>query len=534
MLSVEQLVLITLALTVGVIILAAIAERLKISYPIALVLGGSALCFIPGLPQVELAPSLVLTLVLPPLLLSAGWNTSWRDFKRHIRPISLLATGLVVITTVVVAMAGHYLFRLPWTVAFALGAIVSPTDPLAVLSLAERFGLPHPMVTTVEGESMVNDATSLVLFRLTMGAIAAGEFSLATGAWQLVSVSVGGVLVGLVTGVIFTMIEHRLEAPPLEIALTVVLAYAAYMLGEALGVSGVLSCVAAGLYCGRKSSHSFNATSRLDAKSVWSTLVFLLNGLVFMLLGLQLRRVVAGLEGWNISEVIARALLISAVAIVVRFAYVWLTLSFCSGADKTLGIEGPHPRIASTLIATWSGMRGAVALALALALPTSIGDHALEGRNLIVMTTFVLILVTLVGQGLTFPALLRALKVQASPDHITKEEAFARLKAAKFARSRVRELAVTGNVAPQAAEHLLQHYDGRIARLQERADDKPERTRAKPHMQGYRWLQRALVDVERNAVLALRDDGVIGDEALRRIEHDLDLTDARLSKRGAR
>src|SRR5690348_585458 len=270
-----------------------LAGRLGIPYPILLVLGGLALALIPGVPDVELRPDLAFLLFLPPLLYSSAWTTSWRDFRANLRPIGLLAIGLVLVTTLLVAVTAHAVIpALPWAAAFTLGAIVSPTDAVAATAIAQRLGVPRRLVTVVEGESLVNDATGLVAYRFAVVAVVTGAFSLGAALAQFVLVSLGGVLIGLVAGWLATWLNRRIEDTAVAIALSFLMPFAAYLPAEAVGASGVLAAVTAGLYAGRRSVASLSPSTRLQAFAVWEMLVFLLNGLIFILIGLQLRTVV--------------------------------------------------------------------------------------------------------------------------------------------------------------------------------------------------------------------------------------------------
>src|SRR6516165_5877311 len=277
------------SLLVAIVVLATLAARLRLPYAILLVLGGLLLSFLPGLPDVTIDPTLILFVFLPPLIYSSAWNSSWREFRATLQPILLLAVGLVLVTTVVVATVAHVFVGLPWAVAFVLGAVVSPTDAVAASATARSVGLPRRLMTLLEGESMVNDATGLVVYRFAVAAVVAGSFSLAQASLQFVLVSVGGLLVGLVVGWPLAWLHRHLDDAPIEIAITLLTPFAAYLLAEAIDVSGVLAVMAAGLFLSRQSSRFFSSNTRLQANAVWNVLVFLLNGLVFLLIGLQLR-----------------------------------------------------------------------------------------------------------------------------------------------------------------------------------------------------------------------------------------------------
>jgi len=530
-------VVIALALVAALLGVVSLAKRFGVPYPIALVLGGAALGFVPGLPSVELAPDIVLLVVLPPLLFAAAWNTSWRDFKADKRAIGLLSVGLVVATTAVVAVVARAVFDLPWAAAFALGAVVSPTDAIAATATADRLGVPRRMVTILEGESLVNDASGLVAYRLAVGAALAGGVTVGSAIWQFGFVSLGGVVVGLVVGVAFNTIERRIDDPPLEIVLSIVVAYGAYMAGELLGMSGVLACVSAGLLSGQHSPRALGARTRLEAIAVWETMAFVLNGLVFMLLGLQLRRVLADIGADEIGPVTRGALVVAGVVVAARLVWMFPG-TYLPRLIPSIRRRDPPPPWQHVVVMGWAGMRGAVSLALALALPRAGAAHgggaAFPGRGTIVYVTFVVILVTLVGQGLTLPALIRKLGVR-DDGGAAREEAEARLRAARSAQAKLFEVARDAGIGEDAAAHLHQHYAGRIARLEQRVAERQSsgQREAAQERRGYRWLQRALVRLEREAVIEMRNEGVIGDAVLRRIERDFDLTEARMSAEAA-
>src|SRR6266699_1976970 len=290
-LSMPNTITLVFSLLVAIVILTTVTSRFHLPYAIVLVLACLVLGFIPGLPTIVLDPALLLFLFLPPLIYSSAWLTSWREFRANLRPILLLSVGLVLVTTIVVALVAHALVGLPWPVAFVLGAVVSPTDAVAASSTAQSIGLPRRLVTLIEGESMVNDATGLVVYRFAVAAVVTGSFSLAQASFQFVLVSIGGLLIGLVVGWPLAWLHRHLDNAPIEIAITILTPFMAYLLAETLNLSGVLAVVAAGLYLSRQSARFFSSNTRLQAYAVWEVLVFLLNGFLFLLIGLQLHSV---------------------------------------------------------------------------------------------------------------------------------------------------------------------------------------------------------------------------------------------------
>ncbi len=347
--SLSSILILILGLLVAMVVLAIMAPRLRIPYPILLVLGGLLIGFVPGLPRFTSNPDIVFLLFLPPLLYSSAWMTSWRDFRANLGPISLLALGLVLLTTLVVAVVAHGLIPgLPWAVAFVLGAIVSPTDAVAATAIAQRLGIPQRLVTILEGESLVNDATGLVAYRFAVAAVVSGVFSPFEAGVQFVVVSVGGIALGLVAGWSLSYVYRWLDNPPLEITVTLVTPFAVYLLGqEVLQVSGVLATVTTGLYLTWRAPTFFSSGTRLQMYAVWETLIFLLNGLVFILMGLQLPAILAVLNSTIVPHshipLAWHAVLISLTVILVRLVWVFLQALLPRLISHRLRERDPYP-----------------------------------------------------------------------------------------------------------------------------------------------------------------------------------------------
>src|SRR5688572_1488244 len=412
-----------IGLLLAVAVIAWVAARVKVPYPILLVVGGLGLSFIPGLPHVRLDPHLVFVLFLPPLLYYAGLLTSWRDFRANIRPISLLATGLVLFTTCLVAAAAHFVIGMDWAPAFVLGAIVSPPDAVAATAITERLRVPRRVSVILEGESLVNDATALVAYRFAVAAIVTGAFSLGQASARFVLVVVGGVLVGLLAAMLVAWVRPRLKDSAVEGMLSLLTPYVAYLPAEWLGVSGVLAVVTAGIYISRRLGHITTPRVRLRAFATWETIIFLLNGLVFVLIGLQLaelRRAIPE-EGWLTR--IRYAAIIGGVAIAVRILWVFPAAWLSRRLPQKVRDPLPPPPREQVFLVAWTGMRGVVSLAAALALPEFTASGApFPHRELIIIVTFGVILITLVGQGLTLPPLIRYLKLDKGVDDSADEE----------------------------------------------------------------------------------------------------------------
>ncbi len=517
------------SLLVAIVVLATIAARLRLPYAILLVLGGLVLSFIPGLPTITLDPALILFLFLPPLIYSTAWTTSWREFRANLRSILLLSVGLVLATTCIVAVVAHVLVGLPWPVAFVLGAVVSPTDAVAASATAKSVGLPRRLMTLIEGESMVNDATGLVVYRFAVASVVIGSFSLAQASLQFVLVSVGGLLVGLVVGWPVAWLHRHLDDAPIEIAITLLTPFAAYLLAEALNVSGVLAVMAAGLYLSRQSSRFFSSNTRLQANGVWNVLVFLLNGLVFLLIGLQLRSILESLANRAPLSLLTEALLVCLTVMLVRIACVVLAAFPLNLVERYLGVRERLPSWRNVLIVAWAGMRGGVSLAAALALPlTLVGGGPFPERDLVIFLTFCVILATLVGQGLSLGPVIRLLHLQEDGSR-EREHAQAHLTAVHAAQARLDELAMEQWVPEEYLTHLRSVYEQKIEdytrRLNEsRATDDQDGDRLAAQLR----LRQEVLTAERAAVIRLRDRGRIDDEVLRQVERELDLEEQQL------
>ena len=458
-------------LLVAIVALATIATRLRIPYAVLLVVGGLVLGFVPGLPRIMLDPVLILVLFLPPLIYSSAWLTSWREFRANLRPILLLAIGLVLVTTIIIAVVAHAIAGLSWPVAFVLGAVVSPTDAVAASATAKLLGLARRIVTVIEGESMVNDATGLLVYRFAVAAVVTGSFSLWQASLQFVVVGLGGLLIGLVLGWPVAWLHRHLDDAPIEITITLLTPYAAYLVANAFQVSGVLAVLSAGLYLSRQSSRFFSSNTRLQANAVWNVLVFLLNGLVFLLIGLQLPGILESIAGRSLLTLTWEALFISLTVIAVRIAWVFPAAYLPRLVSPRLRDRDPYPGWRQVAMVAWIGMRGGLSLAAALALPLTLtGGVPFPQRDLVIFFTFSVILVTLVGQGLSLGPVIRLLGLE--PDSsLEREHAQAHLVAARAALTRLDELATEGWVPQDALTHLHSSYEKKLHALTMPMDD---------------------------------------------------------------
>jgi monovalent cation/hydrogen antiporter len=517
-------------LLMAVAVLALAARRLTLPYPIFFVIGGLLLGLIPKLPKVRLDPELVFLFVLPPLLFPAALFTSWRDFRANLRPISLLAIGLVLFTTVVVAWLAHQFMDLALAAGFVLGAIISPPDAIAATAIAARLKIPRRIVTILEGESLVNDATALVAYRFAVAAVFTNSFSLAQASGQLVIVGIGGILIGLAIGWLAEQFHKRVDDAPIEITVLLLTPFVAYLLAERLGVSGVLAVVIAGLYLGWRTPEILTFKTRLRGEPVWEMVEFLLNGFVFILIGLQLPEVLQVLSGKSIPlhRLMLYALVISLAVILIRILWVFPATYLPRLIFKNLRVRDPYPKWQHVAIVAWTGMRGVVSLAAALALPLKTQEGSpFPSRDLILFLTFIVILATLVMQGLSLPPIIRWLRVE-DDGAAEREEREARLTANQAALAQLDEMALSNPPSKtDALQRLRIEYEDRIRQLKisESPEANPTRNRFSTE---YERLSHETLHVERRTVLRLRNELVINDEVLRRIQRDIDLAEARL------
>jgi len=516
-----------------------IATRIGIPYPILMVIAGLvlglALSFFPDAPSVELAPETVLVFFLPPILFSAAYNLSPRDLWRNIRPISLLAVGLVIATTAAVAAVAMALTpEIGWPVAIALGAIVSPPDAIAATSIARRMNLPRRLVIIFEGESLVNDATALTIYRFAVAAVVAGgTFDLGGASIGFFGVALGGILIGTVVGLGASRLLALLEEPPVEVLITLLIPFVAFLPAEALGVSGVLATVTAGLIGGWRAPRVMGSDTRLLGTATWKMVIFVVNGLAFLLVGLQLRTVAQSVEGASGAELLGAGALISLTVIVIRLVWVYPATYLPRWLIPSLARRDPAPPARVPLILGWGGMRGAVTLAAALALPlkTAAGDP-FPGRDAVIFLAFSVVLVTLIGQGLTLPALIRALGVE-DDGSLEHEEVHARRAATDAALERIEEMRAEVPGHLPLLDQLKERYEHREEHLVHEHGDEldgaladeltPEQVEELEHDE----IRRSVISAERIAILDLRDRGEITDDTLRRIERDLDLDELR-------
>jgi monovalent cation/hydrogen antiporter len=523
---VEHVELVVFGLLLGVAALAVLARILSVPYPITLVLGGSVIGFIPGVPSVELDPDLVLLIFLPPLLYGAAFFTSLRDLRQNARPIALLAIPLVGVTMVAVAVVAHEVIGLGWGESFVLGAIVSPTDAVAPAEILRRIGAPRRLVTVVEGENLTNDWTALVLYRFAVAAVVTGSFSLVEATGKFVLTGLGGLVIGLAAGWVIREVRSRIDDPPTEITISILSGYAAYLPAEQLGFSGVIAAVTVGIYMGWHTPQLTTPIMRIQGVSVWEVLTFLLNAVLFLLVGMQLPRVIDDITGYSAGELIFWGILISLVVIVVRLMWGFTVTYLIRAIDRRAIQRARRASWQERIVVGWAGMRGSVSLAAALALPfeTDAGA-AFPARDLIILLAYIVILVTLVGQGLTLAPLIKRLGVTDDGSE-EREEVMARIRLAEAALARIEELTEEDWARPDTLERVRGQYDYRRRRFAAREDGDgdhyEERTGA------YQRVMYELFDAQRETLIGMRNRGDISDEVRRRVERELDLEESRL------
>jgi CPA1 family monovalent cation:H+ antiporter len=510
-------------------LLAQLARVLKVPYPILLVLGGLGIGFVPGLPVVQIAPDVIFIVFLPPLLNAAAFSTSPLDLRAHLRPITLLAFGLVLLTTVAVAAVAHFVVGLPWAVGFVLGAILAPTDPVAAEAIFRRLGVPERVGTVVGGESLINDGTGLAAFRVALAAVGS-TFSIWEAGLEFLLIGGGGILVGLLLAWAILPLWARMREPLIMITFSVLIPYGVYILAEdVLHVSGILAVVTYGLYQGWKAPRLFpDASTRIQALAFWGVLIFVLEALLFILVGQQLPGIVGNIEEYSFAQVLFYAALVYAAVLGARFAWFFTTPYLHPVFNKLLRNRYLRAPWQERLVMSWSGMRGGVSLAAALAVPMTIGGERFEERDLILFLTFAIILTTLVLQGLTLAPLIRALRLKDDDNEGTLMELRARLEGARAALERLERLCNDERVPQGAQEQMREHYEGRIRRYEDGIEAGGATEEYAQSSEAWRNWRRDLIGAEREAVLSLRDSGDISPEVMRRIERDLDLEESRI------
>ena len=518
-----------LLLAIGVAV-ALLAQRLKTAPSILLVIAGVALALLPGLPRVELAPEVVLLAILPPLIYSAGVSMSWREFRFNLRPIALLAFGCVIFTTCAVAAAMHWLLGWQWGTAFLLGAIVAPPDVVAPLAIARRLGLPRRIVTVLEGEGLANDATALILYRFAVAAVATGAFSFGQAAGTFAAIVVGEIAWGIAVGWLSLRLRQWARNPRVEITLSLMTPYLAYWVPEHLGGSGVLATVAAGLYVSWNGPLLISAATRLQGIFFWDLFIYLIESLVFLVTGLQARTLIDKAQEFPLRELLIVTALTTAIVIVARFIWVFPAVYLPRWLIPAVRRRDPSPPWQWAFVLGFTGVRGVVSLAAALAIPFTIaGGAPFPQRDLILFATFGVIIVTLVGQGSMLPAVIRWLGLAREGDAEQRREReaeiAARSEAIHAAQRHLEAIAAERQLAAEIVEILHARHESRLRQLPADLDAGLEFVRLNNE------LRIELIATERVFLHQLLRDGKLTDESRRRIERELDLEEESIACR---
>jgi monovalent cation/hydrogen antiporter len=523
-----QIFLILLAVLAGVALL---ARRINVAPAILLLLSGIALAFVPGLPPLELPPELVLLVVLPPLIYSASVAMSWREFRANLRLITLLSIGCVIFTACAVATATHYLIGLPWSVGFLLGAIVAPPDVVAPLAIARKLALPRRILVVLEGEGLANDATALILYRFAVVAITTGAFSLPKATGTFVAIVVCEMLFGVAVGWFSLRARHHARDPQIEITLSLLTPYIAYWVPEHLGGSGVIATVACGLYISWNGPLLISSATRLQGIFFWDLVIYLIEGLLFLLTGFQMRLLFEKSKAFPLGDILSATVLVAVIIIVARFAWVYPATYLPRFFNKRLRARDPYPSWRNVFVIAFTGVRGAVSLAAALALPFTLPDgESFPYRDLILFVSFGVIFITLVGLGSSLPLVVKGLKVANAgrDEHIAEHEAeiSARREALAAALASLDAMTDDRELSDEVVKLLRARHEIRANQLPDSLDPDAHDVSATGTA-----LTRELIASERRFIHALLRDGKITDETRRRIERDLDLEEASLSNR---
>jgi monovalent cation/hydrogen antiporter len=527
--AIFQIFLILLAVLAGIALL---ARRIHVAPAILLLLAGIALAFVPGMPALELPPELVLLVVLPPLIYSASVAMSWREFRSNLRPIVLLSVGCVIFTACAVAAATHYLIGLPWNVGFLLGAIVAPPDVVAPLAIARRLKLPHRILVILEGEGLANDATALILYRFAVVAITTSTFSLPKAAGAFVAIVACEIAFGFAVGWLSLRARHWSRDPQIEITLSLITPYIAYWIPEHFGGSGVIATVACGLYMSWNGPLFISAATRMQGVFFWDLVIYLIEGMLFLLTGFQMRILFEKSKEFPLNDILLAVILVSTIVILARFAWVFPATYLPRLWNRQLQARDPQPPWRWIFVIAFTGVRGAVSLAAALALPLAMPNGAeFPYRNLILFVSFGVILVTLVGLGLGLPLIVRLLGIadhgHLEARHERESEIKARRSIVEASRRTLTTIIAKRDLPDSLARFLEARHETRMRALPDPPRNEGDHT---PATQGASMV-REIIGIERKLLHRMLRDGSISDEVRRRIERDLDLEEAVVNNR---
>ncbi|MES1216713.1 MAG: Na+/H+ antiporter [Bacteroidota bacterium] len=529
---IQEHLLLVLSLLFTITMLTMVSSKLKISYPIFLVIGGLVISLVPGIPAIVLSPDLVFLIFLPPLLYAAAWNTIWKDFWTMKRPISLLAFGLVIFTSAAVALVSNAIIPdFPLAFGFLLGGIISPPDAVAATSVLQGLKVPKRVVTILEGESLVNDASSLIVFRFALAAIITGDFNFVDATKSFFLVVIMGILIGLVIATIIYVIHRFLPTTPaMDAAITLISPYIMYITAEHFGYSGVLSVVTGGLFLSFRSHKIFSYESRLNVNGLWETLIFLLNGFVFILIGLQLPHIANGLGNYSIKEAITYGIIISLLTIIIRIIWVFPGAYLPRILFKSIRKKEMRPGWKPVFLTAWSGMRGVVSLASALAIPLIVPQgYDFRHRNLILFITFVVILFTLVLQGLSLKPLIRFLKIEENDKESEKIQSLAlRVQLAEAVLAYIDTNYTEYTESNETYKRVRDRYERMIEVTKKKLDTEEAADESASFLPHYRKMLIELVEVRRKELDRFRNSAEYNQELIREREWELDLEEARL------
>lgn len=513
-----------------------LSQRLKISYPIFLVIGGLVISLVPGMPRLNIDPDLVFLIFLPPLLFEAAWHSSWTELWKWKRSVLSLGFGLTLVTSLAIAFFSvNIIPGFTLALGFLLGGIISPPDAVAASSVLKGMAVPRRGLTILEGESLVNDAASLTILRFAIVAVVSGEFIMQKAAVDFMVLSVMGVFVGLlIAHILYWVLRYWARASSITTPITLIAPYLMYIVAEQFNWSGVLAVVSGGLFLSFRSSDFLNYNTRIQTQEVWTTVGFLLNGFVFILIGLELPVIVEGLESYSMNDAIKYALIISALVIVIRIVLVYIASFLPRMLSKSIRDSEKSPGLKLPFIIGWAGMRGVVSLASALAIPLTLSDNmtAFPHRNLILFITFIVILVTLVFQGLTLPFFIKWLKVEEIDEYIPEEEQIEEIRV-ELGKSAIEYLDTNYAVEMQEYETIgrIKEQIERSVHASESVKGEEEKKQALSSVRGLnRKILLELVELRRDGLAGMRKSAKYDDGVLRLVENSLDLEEARLKK----
>ncbi len=529
----QEDILLILSLLFSVFMLVMLGQKLRISYPIFLVIGGLMISFIPSIPPFSIKPDLIFLFFLPPLLFEAAWYTSWNDFWKWKRPIALLGFGLVIFTSCIIAFVSHsFIPGFTLALGFLLGGIISPPDAVAATSILKRVKVPKRALIILQGESLVNDASSLIVFRFAIAAVISGTFVFEEAATDFFVVTLMGIVVGLLVAYFFYAVHRWLPtSPSIDTALTFMGPYFMYIGAEHFHYSGVMAVVSGGLFLSFRSHKFFGYRSRLQSQSVWKTVTFVLNGLVFILIGLQLPVIVDGLGNYSLIEALKYGLLISLVTIAIRILWMYPATYLPRMFSKRIRDNEENPGWQGVFVVSWAGMRGVVSLASALAIPVTLSNgQGFPQRNLILFITFVVILITLVFQGLTLPLILRWLKIEETDSAIPDEEqeAGVRLRLLQAALTRLNDLYTKEMSDNELVDNLKKQLENDLSLTNQKLGSLESNEIDKTEIDVYHRILHDIISAQRKELFLLRKEKFFDDDMLRHHEAQLDLDEAKI------